>query len=174
MESKEVLDNTSVHPESYEGAKKLLAILGYTENDVRENNLQDIDAKIEEIGLSKIEEETGLGAITLQDIIKEIKKPGRDPREEMPKPILKSGVIEVDQLTPGMELKGTVRNVADFGAFVDIGVHVDGLVHKSQMREEFVKHPLDVVSVGDVVNVKVLEIDKERGRISLTMKGLVN
>ena len=174
MESKEVLDNTSVHPESYEGAKKLLSILGYNENDVRENNLQDIDKKIEEVGLSKIEEETGLGSITLQDIIKEIKKPGRDPREEMPKPILKSGVIEVDQLTPGMELKGTVRNVADFGAFVDIGVHVDGLVHKSQMRDKFVKHPLDVVSVGDIVNVKVLEIDKERGRISLTMKGLTN
>lgn len=170
MESKEVLDNTGVHPESYDGAKKLLELLGYSLNDVKINNLNEIDQKVEEIGIKVLSEKTGVGELTLRDIIKEIKKPGRDPREDLPKPILKSGVIDINQLTTGMELQGTVRNVADFGAFVDIGVHVDGLVHISQLKVGFVRHPLDVVSVGDIVTVKILEVDEKRKRISLTMR----
>ena len=122
------------------------------------------------IGIDKLAKELNVGELTLQDIIKELKKPGRDPRDEMVKPILKSGVLDIKDLKPGMELMGTVRNVADFGAFVDIGVHQDGLVHKSQMADKFVRHPLDIVSVGDIVKVKVIEIDEKRHRISLTMK----
>lgn len=170
MESDEPLDNTSVHPESYEAAKKLITILGYSKEDLRRNKLADIDMKISNIGLEKLSEELNIGVPTLMDMIKEIKKPGRDPREELPKPIFKTGILELSQLKTGMALMGTVRNVSDFGAFVDIGVHQDGLVHKSQLSDTFVKHPLDVVKVGDIVEVTVLEVDEKRKRISLTMK----
>lgn len=171
-ESKEPLDNTSVHPESYEAAKKIIEVLGYNKEDLKNKNLNDIDERAELKGLHKLSEEVEIGELTLKDIIKELKKPGRDPREEMPKPILKTGIIEMKDLKPGMVLAGTVRNVSDFGAFVDIGVHQDGLVHKSQMADRFVKHPLDIVKVGDVVKVSILEVDEKRKRISLTMKDI--
>ena len=169
-ESKEPLDNTSVHPESYEVAKKLIEVLGYNKDDLKNKKLADIDERAEAKGLKNLSDELGVGELTLRDIIKELKKPGRDPREEMPKPILKTGIIEMKDLKPGMVLSGTVRNVSDFGAFVDIGVHQDGLVHKSQMANRFVKHPLDIVKVGDIVKVAILEVDEKRKRISLTMK----
>ena len=172
MESKEPLDNTSVHPESYEAAKKLISILGYTEEDLKNRNLNDINERVSLKGLSNLAKEVNVGELTLQDIIKELQKPGRDPREDMPKPILKTGVIELKDLQPGMVLMGTVRNVSDFGAFVDIGVHQDGLVHKSQMANRFVKHPLDIVKVGDVIKVAIMEVDEKRKRISLTMKDI--
>lgn len=172
LESDEALDNTSVHPESYEVAKKLIEILGYGKNDLKLGNLKDIDEKIRTIGIDKLSSELNIGTLTLQDIIKELKKPGRDPREDLPKPILKSGVIDIKHLKPNMILMGTVRNVSDFGAFVDIGVHQDGLVHKSQMANKFVKHPLDIVKVGDVIKVKILEIDEKRKRIALSMKDI--
>ncbi|WP_160678563.1 Tex family protein [Clostridium sp. C8-1-8] len=170
MESDESLDNTSVHPESYEVARKLISKLGYDKNDLKNGNLKDIDEKIKDFNLIELSKELSVGVPTLQDIIKELKKPGRDPREELPKPIFKSGVIDIKDLKPGMMLMGTVRNVSDFGAFVDIGVHQDGLVHKSQMADRFVKHPLDIVKVGDVVEVRILEVDEKRKRISLSMK----
>lgn len=169
-ESDEVLDNTSVHPESYEVAKKLIEILEYDKRDLKLGKLKDIDEKIKIIGINKLADELSVGILTLKDIIKELKKPGRDPREELPKPILKSGVINIKDLKKDMLLMGTVRNVSDFGAFIDIGVHQDGLVHKSQMANKFVKHPLDIVKVGDIVRVKILEIDEKRKRISLSMK----
>lgn len=169
-ESDEVLDNTSVHPESYEVAKKLIEILGYDKRDLKFGKLKDIDEKIKIIGINKLADELSVGILTLKDIIKELKKPGRDPREELPKPILKSGVINIKDLKKDMLLMGTVRNVSDFGAFIDIGVHQDGLVHKSQMANKFVKHPLDIVKVGDIVRVKILEIDEKRKRISLSIK----
>ncbi len=172
MDSKDPLDNTSVHPESYEAAKELIKILGYTVEDLKKNNLIDIDSRVEGKGMATLAQELNIGVPTLKDIIKEIKKPGRDPREELPKPIFKTGVIDIKQLKPDMLLMGTVRNVSDFGAFVDIGVHQDGLVHISQLSDRFIKHPLDVVSVGDVVEVKVIEVDEKRKRISLTMKNL--
>lgn len=170
MESKEPLDNTSVHPESYDAARGLIEELGYKKEDLKNGNLKDIDGRVKELGVKQLAEKLGIGEPTLLDIIKEIKKPGRDPREELPKPIFKSGVIDLKDLKPGMMLMGTVRNVSDFGAFVDIGVHQDGLVHKSQMADRFVKHPLDVVSVGDIVEVRILEVDEKRKRISLSMK----
>lgn len=170
MESKEALDNTSVHPESYGVAKELIKTLGYTEDDLKGGKLVDIDERVKAKGISNLAKELEVGEPTLNDIIKEIKKPGRDPREELPKPIFKSGVIEMKDLKPGMILMGTVRNVSDFGAFVDIGVHQDGLVHKSQMADRFVKHPLDIVKVGDVVEVRILDVDLKRKRISLSMK----
>lgn len=169
-ESKEILDNTGVHPESYKVTKELIKTLDYSLDDLKYNKLGDIDERIKNIDIDKLVEELDIGKPTLLDIIKELKKPGRDPREDLPKPIFKTGVIDINQLKPGMALTGTVRNVADFGAFVDIGVHQDGLVHISQLSDKFVKHPLDVVKVGDIVDVKVLEIDEKRGRISLTMK----
>lgn len=169
-ESSEPLDNTSVHPESYKEAKKLIEILGYSKEDLKNNNLSDIEERVKEKGIKNIESEIEIGELTLKDIIKELQKPGRDPRDEMPKPILKTGVIDLKDLQPGMELMGTVRNVSDFGAFVDIGVHQDGLVHKSQMADRFVRHPLDVVKVGDVIKVKILDVDLKRKRIGLTMK----
>ena len=170
MESKEALDNTSVHPESYKVAKELIKTLGYTEEDLKNGKLVDIDERVKAKGISNLAKELEVGEPTLNDIIKEIKKPGRDPREELPKPIFKSGVIEMKDLKPGMILMGTVRNVSDFGVFVDIGVHQDGLVHKSQMADRFVKHPLDIVKVGDVVEVRILDVDLKRKRISLSMK----
>ena len=172
MESNEPLDNTSVHPESYEVARNLLTLLGYTKNDLKNNNIKDIEERVNEKGIKNIAEELQVGELTLSDIIKEIKKPGRDLREDMPKPILKTGVIDLKDLSEGMVLMGTVRNVSDFGAFVDIGVHQDGLVHKSQMADRFVKHPLDIVKVGDIVKVRILEVDSKRNRISLSMKGI--
>lgn len=172
LESKEELDNTSVHPESYNAAKKLIQILGYTNADLKNKNLNDIEDRVKEKGLNNLVKELEVGEPTLKDIIRELQKPGRDPREEMPKPILKTGVIDLKDLSSGMVLMGTVRNVSDFGAFVDIGVHQDGLVHKSQMANRFVKHPLDIVKVGDVVKVKIIEVDAKRNRISLSMKDI--
>lgn len=171
-DSAEVLDNTSVHPESYKVTKKLIEILGYSNEDLEKNKLNDIDNKVDIIGLEKLSKDLDIGELTLRDIIKELKKPGRDPREEMPKPIFKTGIVELKDLKPGMVLQGTVRNVSDFGAFVDIGVHQDGLVHKSQMADRFVRHPLDVVKVGDIVKVAIIEVDQKRKRISLTMKDI--
>jgi protein Tex len=171
-ESENVLDNTSVHPEVYSAVKLMLEKLGYAAKDVKERRLEDIDERAEKYGIGKLSEEAGIGIPTLKDILKELKKPGRDPREELPQPIFMSGVMEIEDLKPGMILKGTVRNVADFGAFVDIGVHQDGLVHKSELADRYVKHPLEVVKVSDVVSVKVLDVDVKRKRIALTMKGV--
>lgn len=165
-----VFDNTAVHPESYEAAEKLINILGYSKEDVKQNKLQDIDARLKNYGEEKIASEINIGIPTLLDIVKELKKPGRDIRDELEKPIFRSDVLKMEDLKPGMILKGTVRNVADFGAFVDIGVHQDGLVHKSEISETYVKHPADYVKVGQVVDVKVLEVDLERKRIALSMK----
>ena len=163
------LDATSVHPESYDAAKKLLETLGFSVEDITAGRLDGLSKKIRDY--KKLAADLEVGEITLRDIVKELEKPGRDPRDEMPKPILRSDVLDMKDLTPGMTLKGTVRNVIDFGAFVDIGVHQDGLVHISQMSDKkFVKHPLDVVSVGDIVEVKVLSVDLPKKRISLTMK----
>ena len=165
------LDRTSVHPESYEAAKELLAKQGFTAEDLEKGNLSELPATIRDY--KKLAEELGIGEITLRDIVKELEKPARDPREEMPKPILRTDVLEMKDLQEGMVLKGTVRNVIDFGAFVDIGVHQDGLVHISEITEKkFIKHPLEVVSVGDIVDVKVLSVDLKRKRIELTMKGI--
>ncbi len=165
-----VLDNTAVHPESYEGARKLLALFNLTEEDVKNNNLVLLPKMIEQKGEKKVAEECGVGVPTLEDITNELLKPGRDIRETMPKPVLRSDVIHMEDLKEGMTFKGVVRNVVDFGAFVDIGVHQDGLVHISQLSDGFVKHPSDVVKVGDVVDVKVMSVDLEKKRISLTMK----
>lgn len=169
-ESGNVLDNTSVHPESYKAAISMLEKLGLDLEDVKARRLQDIDTRVEGYGIDKLAEELETGVPTLRDIIKELKKPGRDPREELPQPILMSGVMELEHLKPGMLLKGTVRNVADFGAFVDIGVHQDGLVHISEICDRYIKHPMEVVKVGDIVSVKVLDVDMKRKRISLSMK----
>ena len=162
------LDTTSVHPESYEAAMKLLTSLGYSAEDIIGGGLKGISKKVRE--LKKTAEELGVGELTLKDIVQELEKPARDPRDEMPRPVLRSDVLDMKDLTPGMVLKGTVRNIMDFGAFVDIGVHQDGLVHVSEMSERFIKHPLDVVKVGDVVDVKVLAVDVSKKRISLSMK----
>jgi uncharacterized protein len=165
---KNPLEITGVHPESYDVAVKLLEKYGYSADDVKNGGVKGISKKIKNITATA--EELGVGVPTLQDIIKELEKPGRDPRDEMPKPILKSDVLSIEDLKEGMVLKGTVRNVIDFGAFVDIGVHQDGLVHISQICDRFIKHPLEAVSVGDIVDVKVLSVDAKKGRISLTMK----
>jgi uncharacterized protein len=150
----------------------LLNKLGYTQDDVMNNNLSMIDLLVKKFNIQTLAEQINIGEPTLRDIIDELKKPGRDPREELPPPMLKRDVLEITDLKPGMVLTGTVRNVADFGAFVDIGVHQDGLVHISQLADRFVKNPLEVVSVGDIVTVKVLEIEPDRKRISLTMRGI--
>lgn len=169
---KEPLDGTAVHPESYDVAKKLLAKLGHSAGDLKEKlakgGMSGVAAGIK--SYKETAAELGIGEPTLRDIVKELEKPGRDPRDEMPAPILKSDVLEMEDLTEGMILKGTVRNVIDFGAFVDIGVHQDGLVHISQMADRYIKHPLEVVSVGDIVEVKVLSVDLKKQRIALTMK----
>ena len=162
------LDTTSVHPESYEVAMKLLTSLGYSAEDIIGGGLKGISKKVREP--KKTAEELGVGELTLKDIVQELEKPARDPRDEMPRPVLRSDVLDMKDLTPGMVLKGTVRNIMDFGVFVDIGVHQDGLVHVSEMSERFIKHPLDVVKVGDVVDVKVLAVDVAKKRISLSMK----
>jgi uncharacterized protein len=164
-ESKEVLDNTGVHPESYEAAKKLLTLLG-------SDGLSQLPAKLESYGIAAAAAHCGVGEPTLQDIAKELSKPGRDPRDELPAPILRKDVLEMKDLKPGMVLTGTVRNVIDFGVFVDIGVHQDGLVHISQVANRRIKHPSEVLKVGDVVKVAVLEVDEKRHRIGLTIKGV--
>ena len=168
--AKNPLDNTGVHPESYDICKSLLEMIGYSLEDVKNRNIQDIDERVQKIGIMEISKKLEVGEITLKDIIAEIKKPGRDPREEGIKPILRTDVLKIEDITEGMILKGTVRNVVDFGAFVDIGIKNDGLVHKSQMSNKFVKDPMDVVTVGDIVNVKVIGIDLEKKRVSLSMK----
>ncbi len=170
LHGKNPLDATAVHPESYEAAKKLLSRLGYEPQDITAGNLKGICKKIRDY--KKLAAELEVGEITLQDIAKELEKPARDPREDMPKPILRSDVLEMKDLTEGMILKGTVRNVIDFGVFVDIGVHQDGLVHISQICDRFIRHPLEAVHVGDVVDVKVMSVDLARKRIQLTMKGI--
>ncbi len=158
----------NVHPESYGATEKLLEKLGYTAGDLKQGNLKGIAKKAQDI--KKLSKELEVGELTLADIVKELEKPARDPREDMPKPILRNDVLDMKDLTPGMVLKGTVRNVIDFGAFVDIGVHQDGLVHISQICERYIKHPLEAVSVGDIVEVKVLDVDLKKQRIALTMK----
>ncbi len=165
-----ILDNTSVHPESYTAAEKLLKKMGYTLSDVNGRNLRELDKKVEQNGRIKVAEELGIGLPTLKDIVNELLKPGRDPRDELPKPILHTDVLHLEDLKAGMVLTGTVRNVADFGAFVDIGVHQDGLVHISQLADRFVRNPMEVVAVGDIVKVRVMEVDAERKRISLSMR----
>ena len=170
-ESKEILDNTGVHPESYEAARKLLTLCGYGAADIP-GNLSELTKRMETLGVEKLADSCGVGVPTLLDIAKELQKPGRDPRDELPKPVLRSDVLEMKDLKPGMVLTGTVRNVIDFGVFVDIGVHQDGLVHISQVANRRVSHPSEVVQVGDIVKVMVLDVDEKRKRISLTMKGV--
>lgn len=170
LDGDQPLDKTSVHPESYEGAKKLLEILGYTEDELKQGDLKGISKKID--NAKKLAEELGIGEITLLDIVKELEKPARDPRDEMPKPVLRTDVLDMEDLKEGMILKGTVRNVIDFGVFVDIGVHQDGLVHISQITDRYIKHPLEVVSVGDIVEVQVMSVDLAKKRIQLTMRGI--
>ena len=167
-DGEQALDGTSVHPESYEVARNLLKRLGYQEADIRRGGLKGISKQITDA--KKLAQELEVGELTLLDIVKELEKPGRDPRDEMPKPVLRTDVLDMKDLKEGMVLKGTVRNVIDFGAFVDIGVHQDGLVHISQMTDRYIKHPLEVVSVGDIVEVKVLSVDLQKKRIQLTMK----
>ena len=171
-ESREILDNTGVHPESYGAAEALLALCGYSKKDVAAGNISELESRVNTIGISKAAEHCGVGVPTLEDVVKELLKPGRDPRDELPAPILRTDVLEIKDLKPGMVLSGTVRNVIDFGVFVDIGVHQDGLVHISQVCGRKVRHPSEVVQVGDVVKVCVLEVDEKRKRISLTMKNI--
>ena len=171
---KEALDNTAVHPESYAVAKALLTSMGYTEEDLQSGKNAQLAAKLQSAksSIPALAEQLQVGVYTLEDIVQELIRPGRDPREDVPAPVLRSDVLDFDDLKPEMELQGTVRNIVDFGAFVDIGVHQDGLVHISQLADRFVKHPLDVVKVGDIVRVRVLSVDKTRKKISLTMKGV--
>ncbi len=168
-DSKNALDATAVHPESYPAAKALLETLGYKLSDIKAGKLADLNQRVDEHGLGKLAEELSTGVPTLKDIIRELQKPGRDPRDDLPKPILRTDVLDIKDLAAGMELMGTVRNVIDFGAFVDIGVHQDGLVHISRMSTRFIKHPSEVVKVGDVVKVWVVDVDVKKQRIALTM-----
>lgn len=167
-----ILDNTSVHPESYSAAKKMLEIMGYSLEDVKNNKLDALKEKINGINITELAEKCGVGVPTLRDIVDELLKPGRDPRDEIAPPQLQADVMNIEDLHAGMILTGTIRNVIDFGAFVDIGVHQDGLVHISQIADKYVKHPMDIVSIGDIVRVKVLEVDAKRKRISLTMRDI--
>lgn len=169
-ESKNVLDNTAVHPESYDAARELLKVCSVTEADIRSGNITKLQAQVQSIGTSALAQRLDIGEPTLIDIVSELSKPGRDPRDELPKPLLRTDVMGMEDLKAGMELKGTVRNVIDFGAFVDIGVHQDGLVHISQITNRYIKHPSDVLKVGDIVTVWVLNVDVDKKRISLTMK----
>ncbi len=170
-ESKNVLDNTGVHPESYDAAKSLLTLCGYTLDDVKNGGIGELADRVKQLGSASVAEKLGIGEPTLADIIRELLAPGRDMRDELPPPMLRTDVLSIEDLTPGMELQGTVRNVIDFGAFVDIGVHQDGLVHVSQISNSFIKHPGEKLKVGDVVTVWVLSVDVKKQRISLTMKG---
>ena len=169
-ESKQLLDNTGVHPESYTAAEQLLTLCGYDLKDAAAGKLTELPQRVEQLGWENAAQRCGVGEPTLRDIVKELLKPGRDPRDELPAPILRTDVLEMKDLKPGMVLSGTVRNVIDFGVFVDIGVHQDGLVHISRVCNKFIKHPSEVVSVGDIVKVQVLEVDEKRKRISLTMR----
>ena len=164
------LDATAVHPESYPAAKALLERLGYDLKDLKRGGIAGIAEKVERVGAKTLSAELGVGEMTLCDIARELEKPGRDPREDLPAPVLRSDVLDMNDLKPGMELTGTVRNVIDFGAFVDIGVHQDGLVHISSLSNKFVEDPHTVVKAGDIVKVKVLEVDLQRKRIALTMR----
>ena len=168
--AKNPLDNTGVHPESYDICKNMLDMLGYSLSDVENKNISDIDSKVEAIGIKELSDKLQVGEVTLKDIIAEIKKPGRDPREEGIKPILRTDVLKIEDITEGMILKGTVRNVVDFGAFVDIGIKNDGLVHKSEMSKGYVKDPMTIVTVGDIVDVKVIGVDMNKKRVALSMK----
>ena len=170
--AKNPLDATAVHPESYTAAKALLEECGWKLADVGTAAIRELPAQVEGKGIGTLARQLGVGEPTIRDIIDELLKPGRDPRDQLPPPLLRTDVMELKDLKPEMVLTGTVRNVIDFGAFVDIGVHEDGLVHVSQLADRFVRHPSQVVKVGDVVKVKVLEVDMKRKRISLTMKGL--
>lgn len=169
-DSDNILDNTGVHPESYSATKLLLKECGYSLEDVKTGQIGKLEQKIDELGMTSLAEKLNIGVPTLQDIVKELLKPGRDPRDELPKPLLRTDVLQLEDLKPGMQLQGTIRNVIDFGAFVDIGVHEDGLVHISQICKQFIRHPLEVVNVGDIVTVWVLDVDLSRKRIALTMK----
>ena len=171
-ESKEILDNTGVHPESYSAAETLLLLCGYDKKDVASGKITDLQSRVEAIGMEEAAARCGVGVPTLEDVVKELLKPGRDPRDDLPAPVLRTDVLEMKDLKPGMVLTGTVRNVIDFGVFVDIGVHQDGLVHISQVARHKVRHPSEVVKVGDIVKVCVLEVDEKRKRISLTMKNI--
>lgn len=173
-ESKNVLDNTAVHPESYSAAKELLKLCNVSDADVRNGNVSAVQSYVKTVGTSALAQQLGIGEPTLIDITKEIAKPGRDPRDELPAPLLRTDVMGIDDLRVGMELKGTVRNVIDFGAFVDIGVHQDGLVHISQITDKYIKHPSDVLKVGDIITVWVLSVDAAKKRIGLTMKAPKN
>ncbi|MCR8745766.1 Tex family protein [Romboutsia lituseburensis] len=170
LDAKNPLDNTGVHPESYDTCKKMLEILGYSLKDIENKNIEEIDSKINEVGIKQLSDNLEIGQLTLKDIIAEIKKPGRDPREEGIKPILRTDVLKIEDIQEEMVLKGTVRNVVDFGAFVDIGIKNDGLVHKSQMSKSFVKDPMSIVTVGDIVDVKVIGVDMNKQRVALSMK----
>jgi uncharacterized protein len=170
-ESADVLDNTAVHPESYEAVQKLAKLRGFTMEDVKKGQLTSLKS-ISDKEARSLADQIGIGAPTLLDIIDELQKPGRDPRESLPPPLLRKDLMKLEDLKPGMEITGTVRNVIDFGVFVDIGVHEDGLVHISQLADKFVRHPSEVAKVGDVVKVRVLEVDLKRKRIALTMKGV--
>jgi uncharacterized protein len=171
-ESKEILDNTGVHPESYDAANKLLELCGYDKASVASGQIEQLNERFSALEESLVTETCGAGMPTLTDVVKELMKPGRDPRDELPAPILRTDVLEMKDLKPGMVLSGTVRNVIDFGVFVDIGVHQDGLVHISQVSTRRVNHPSEIVQVGDVVKVCVLDVDEKRKRISLTMKNI--
>ena len=170
---KNPLENTGVHPESYEVAEELLKNIGFAKEDLLDKEkLSKIKAKLNEVNVKDLAKELNVGEMTLQDIAKELSKPGRDPREDMPKPILRSDVLKFEDLREGMILTGTVRNITDFGAFVDVGVKHDGLVHISELSDKFVKKPSDVVLIGDIVKVKVIGIDNERQKVKLSMKGI--
>ena len=171
-ESRNALDNTGVHPESYKSAKELLTLCDYSEKEIKSAKFPDLPGRVKAKGTKTLAAQIGVGLPTLDDIVKELSKPGRDPRDEMPAPMLRTDVLDIKDLKEGMELKGTVRNVIDFGAFVDIGVHQDGLVHISQICDRFIKHPSEVLKVGDIVNVRILSVDPDKKRISLTMKSL--
>ena len=171
-ESRNPLDHTGVHPESYATAKELLKLADYTDKEIKASKFSDLPARVKQLGTKNLSEKLGIGLPTLNDIVKELSKPGRDPRDEMPKPMLRSDVLDINDLKEGMELTGTVRNVIDFGAFIDIGVHQDGLVHISQICDRFIKHPSEVLKVGDIVKVKILSVDVKKNRISLTMRGV--
>lgn len=170
-ESEYPLDNTPIHPESYAVTERLLSALGFTVEDIRRDapRNQELQQALRQVNISYWAEHLGIGEPTLQDIVEALLRPGRDPRDELPPPVLRTDVLTIDDIVEGMVLTGTVRNVVDFGAFVDIGVQHDGLVHISELSRDYVRHPLDVVTVGDIVQVRVLSIDKDRGRIGLSM-----
>ena len=169
-ESANVLDHTGVHPESYEATERLLSLCGLELEDVSEGTAEDLSARIRLLGEEKVSEKCGIGVPTIRDIVRELAKPGRDPRDELPPTMLRTDVMKMEDLKPGMIMRGTVRNVVDFGCFVDIGVHQDGLVHISEISNKYIKHPSEAVKVGDVVDTYVLGVDPDKKRISLSIK----